>query len=234
MDQYLYLMWTGMFLAAWLLLYIARKDTRNEILFVSLLFGVGGLASEKTYVRDWWQPLTVTGTSIGIEDFFIGFAIGGVAAVIYEELYHQRLRKQLALKGRHDEPRFILFVFPLLYLALIALAGLHSFYATAIALIVCTGYMLLRRPDLMRDAVLSGLSMTVIGISIYFLVLSIEPAYIRSYWYLPDRWFASLLWGIPLAEYIWYFLVGAFVGPLYEYVKRLKLEPLRLRAVRSR
>ena len=70
--QYSYLIWTGIFFLIWLILYLWRKDIRKEMLIISVLFGFGGIFSELIYVQDWWQPLTLTNTSIGIEDFLIG------------------------------------------------------------------------------------------------------------------------------------------------------------------
>ena len=69
---------------------------------MSLLFGFGGIVSEQTHTQDWWQPLTLTGTRIGVEDFLIGFAIGGIAAVIYAEAY----RKKVSRIHRGDPPAF--------------------------------------------------------------------------------------------------------------------------------
>ncbi len=82
--QFFYATWAALFLLIWVVLFLIRKDTRREILIISLAFGFAGLASQKLHLHDWWQPLRITNTSLGLEDFFIGFAIGGVAAVLYE------------------------------------------------------------------------------------------------------------------------------------------------------
>ena len=59
---------------------------------ISIIFGIGGILSEFYHIQDWWQPLIITNTPIGIEDFLIGFFIGGIAAVIYEEIYKKKIR----------------------------------------------------------------------------------------------------------------------------------------------
>lgn len=74
---------------------------------------------------------------------------------------------------------------------------------------------------------MSGVVMTVIGIVIYMLLLLIKPTFIQDHWYLPQVWYARELWGIPLGEYIFYFVAGAYIGPLYEYLKKLKFAPRR-------
>jgi len=90
--QYTYLFWTAIFLIIWGTFFIKRKDLRKEMLVISFLFGLGGLISELTHIQDWWQPLTITNTSIGIEDFLIGFAIGGIASVIYNFIFNKKIK----------------------------------------------------------------------------------------------------------------------------------------------
>lgn len=127
--------------------YLYRKDNRTEMLTISAFFGLGGMASQATYVKDWWQPLNVTNTPVGIEDFIIGFAIGGIAAVIYEDLYHQRLQKYVLRRSAPSDPGFFLLLFPLLYLTSFYLFHINSFYSTVLVLSGCTLYMLATRPD---------------------------------------------------------------------------------------
>ncbi len=223
MEKYFYLLWASIFLGFWMILFLRRKDTRKEMLTISALFGLGGLAAQKTNIQDWWQPLTITGTSIGIEDFLIGFSIGGIAAVIYEEIYRRRLRKGVGGTLAPSDPGFFLLLFPLLYLILFFLLELGSFYSVVVACLASIGFMLFSRRDLWRDSLMSGVIMLAIGSGVYFLLFLIKPDYIQQFWYLPDHWYAQLLFGVPIGEYIWFFLIGAYIGPLYEYLKRLRL-----------
>ena len=84
---YSYLLMDFGFLIVWLILYFLRKDVRKVMWFVSLPLGFMGPFLEYVYVNDWWRPLTITGTLLGIEDFLFGFGIGGISAAIYEELF---------------------------------------------------------------------------------------------------------------------------------------------------
>lgn len=221
--NYFYLTWALIFLGIWAFLFWRRKDVRREMLLVSIVFGFGGLVSEKTNIQDWWQPLTITGTSIGPEDFIIGFAIGGVAAVIYEEIYKKRLKKAKIKTSSLFDPGFFFLLSPSLYLAFFFLFSLGSFYSMLLTFLICIVWMLFLRRDLLADSLLSGFLMLVIGIGIYFFLFLLYPNYIHEFWYLKPHRYASLLWGIPIAEYIWYFLAGAYIGPLYAFLKRLRV-----------
>lgn len=81
--QYSYLIGDLILLAIWLVLFLWRKDTRKEMAIISLLFGFLGTVVTLIYLMDWWHPLTITGTRIGIEDFIFGFSTAGIAAVVY-------------------------------------------------------------------------------------------------------------------------------------------------------
>ena len=90
--QYTYFIGDLILLALWLILFLYRKDTRKEMLVISLVFGFIGPFVELVHVLDWWKPLTITGTIIGVEDVLFGFGIGGVASVVYEHLFNKRIK----------------------------------------------------------------------------------------------------------------------------------------------
>ena len=60
--QYNYLIGNLIGLIIWFTLFICRKDSRKEMLIISLIFGVTGPLVESVYIKDWWVPLTITNT----------------------------------------------------------------------------------------------------------------------------------------------------------------------------
>jgi len=221
--QYAYAAWTFLFFIVWTAFYLWRKDVRKEMLFISILFGFGGPASELIYIQDWWQPLTLTGTAVGFEDFFIAFFIAGVSSAIYEVVSEKRIRiKRAALKNKNNENKlflFFAFFLILLFFGSFYIFKINSFYSSVLAFGLAAIIMYFKRRDLIIDSLLSGFFTLVVGISIYFILSLIYPDFIQQFWYLKDSWFAKLIFGIPIAEYIWYFLAGAYIGPLYEFWK---------------
>lgn len=75
--KYTYIILDLCFLIIWFVLFFWRKFSRKEILTMSLLFGLAGLLVEPIYVHDWWHPLNITNTLVGVEDFLFGFVVGG-------------------------------------------------------------------------------------------------------------------------------------------------------------
>lgn len=217
-DKYFYLVFTAAFFVIWLAIYAYRKDIRREMLLVSVLFGIGGVLSEFVHVQDWWRPLTITGTLLGLEDFFIGMFIGGIAAVIYEEVYKKKIKRK---PGKHPLFGLKILIFFIIGMALFYggfyILNLHSFYSIILTATLLAGYMVLKRKDLLKDAIFTGILMVVIGTIVYLILFLIAPGYFQKFWYLEDVWFAKLLFGIPIAEYVWFFFAGAFIGPIYEF-----------------
>lgn len=197
------------------------------MLIISLLSGFAGLVSEIANTQDWWQPITITNTRIGFEDFIIGFSVGGVASIVYEEIYKRRIVTKRASTLYKLKPISFLVMFVFLFLALFYIFNLGSFYSMFLTYLSFSLYMLFKRPDLIINSLISGIFMLIIGIEIYLLLFIIHPSYIQDFWYLKNNWYWKLILGIPAGEYIFYFLTGAFIGPLYEFLKNAKLSKLK-------
>mgnify|MGYP001561660701 CR=1 FL=1 len=193
------------------------------MLVISILFGFAGILSEIVYVQDWWRPLTITGTLIGVEDFLIGFFIGGVTAVIYEEVYKKRVSIRRKSKFVDKKSIYLAILFIILFFGSFYILKFSSFYSSILAFGIGIFFILLRRKDLIKDSIVSGFLMLIVGILVYFILKFIQPGFIEKFWYLGNFWYSNLFLGIPISEYVWFFLAGAFIGPLYEYWKEGKL-----------
>ena len=215
-DKFFYLIWTAMLLIFWIILFIFRIDLKKEMLFMSIVGGIAGVIMEFFYTQDWWRPITVTGTLIGIEDFFQGFFVGGIAAIIYEGIYKKKIR------AKKNNRLFLhavvmLLVANLLFLFSFYFLNLNSAYSSLIGMGFPIIYIWIKRRDLIKPSLVTGLLMTFIGAIIYSILFLILPNYFQRFWFLPNTWYSYLILGIPLAEYMWFFLVGVFMGPLYEF-----------------
>ena len=94
-----YLAWVIIFGLVWLILYLHRKDLRYEMLFSSLLLLPFGL-TQPLFVPDYWQPdvLYKFFGLFDIESLLWCFFTGGIAAVLYEEIFKIRL-----VPGKNDK-----------------------------------------------------------------------------------------------------------------------------------
>lgn len=224
--QYTYLIGILIGLLIWVFLFLKRKDTRKEMIFFSLILGILGPLAEIAYTKDWWQPLTITNTRIGIEDFVFGFIVGGVAAIIYSFLFNKKVKvkkvKKIKEQKRNINLLMMLSLLVLIFSFGLLILKLNSFISTILALIIPTIIIYIKRGDLIKDSFLSGFSLLIIAIITYHLLNLITPGFFDAFWYFQNIG-KIIIFGIPLEEIVWFFLVGAFIGPLYEYWKEGKL-----------
>lgn len=230
MLKYAYLLATLPLLIAWAILYILRKDVRKKMLVVSLIFGIMSPIVEPLYLPDWWHPLTITGTPVGAEDFFFGFAIAGLAAVIYEEIFKKRIKPRRIHENKNAVySRFVVFLLALFFFLAFTLFKFlpfsGSYAGSYIGLIIGTVFMWSLRSDLIVDSLVSGFLVVLLSFICYWLPEFFVPDWVARVWY-PNILSQTLILGAPLGDLIYLFLVGTYIGPIYEYWQNEKLVAL--------
>ena len=205
----------------WLFFFLHRRDLKKKILLMSTALGVVGPVSEIWYIRDYWHPQTFTTWPIGLEDFLFGFFIGGIASVIYQELFNKRWSKS-KIKS-YPEFTFIMTLFALLVLRVFTRnLSINSIYASLVIFVGVSGMILFFRRDLVIDAFLTALLVLSIAFLGYLVFLYIYPEVVQKWWVL-ENISGILIFGIPIEELMWAFGLGLFVGPCYEFFAGLRL-----------
>ena len=227
--QYTYLIADLLFLAVWFALFFWRKNTRKEMVFMSFLFGFVGPIVEIIHLKDWWRPLTITGTAIGIEDFLFGFVIGGIATVIYEDIFKKKIRIRKFSKERKkiENVHFAIFFLSLLAIFFIGFfLGLNTFQGSLITLGIGILIIWFKRKDLIIDSIVTGILLTLLLFVVYSLTELITPGWVHAFWYFENVPRIIFL-NAPIDDIIWYFLAGALIGPLYEFWKEGRLVKIK-------
>lgn len=186
---------------------------------------------EILYFQDYWLPGSIFSFSIGsvrilIEDLIFVFSVSGVASVLYEIF----LRKHLIRL-----PKKIHYFFGLPVILLIGaivtytffILGMNSIFATSIGFVLVALLMSIQRHDLFKDALGSGLTLTIVMfigyISLSWLVLNGEEI-LQTGWFLHGSKLDVRFINVPLTEIIWYFAYGMMIGPLYEFTKKMRIK----------
>jgi len=214
------------FLIVWIALFILRKDTRKVMLFTSIPLGILGLFFNFLYIRDWWMPLTITGTIPAIEDFLYGFVIGGISAAIYEEIFKKKIivKRESAQTDRNKLFHFwgagIISV--VAFYSMYYLLNIKTFYVTNIILIIIVLTLCIVRKDLIPHVIGSGVSLLIVAFAVHSIINIITPGWIEAFYYFNSVPKLIVL-NVPLEDIIFYLLFGAAVGPLYEYWREGKL-----------
>ncbi|MFI5265264.1 MAG: lycopene cyclase domain-containing protein [Candidatus Levyibacteriota bacterium] len=221
--KYAYFAGTVIFFIPWILLYHYRKDLRKEMWVMGILIGVGSVVTAYLWwTVDWWRPQTVTGTIVGIEDFLIGFSNGGIAVVIYEEVFKKRLYKR---KKEHTHKAGTTALIMLCFFTIFTLFYLFhstSFIASAIGMILPTLCLIYFRKDLILTSLLNGLLMVFVSLPMYYFWILFSPGWIEKT-YLFNHLTGFRITGIPLEDIVFYFLFGLLIAPFYEYWQGIRL-----------
>jgi len=213
------------FFAFWIALFIWKKNTRKEMLIMSLIFAFAGPLADIFYTQDWWHPLTLTNTTIGPEAFFVGFMIGGITSVIYEDIFKKRLKIRKLNKAKEAQRNFsFLFILSLSGIIFLGTFFLkfNSLFATIFAFIIPSLIIWIKRKDLIFDSLATGVLLVIVASLVYGTLEFLTPGWIHAFWHfknVPD----IIIFNLPLDDIIWYFLAGLFIGPLYEYWQESKL-----------
>ncbi len=221
--EYAYLAGALALCVVWSAFFFVRKDVRKEMLVMSALIGVlSVVTAQYWWTVDWWRPATMTGTKIGIEDFLTGFASGGIMAVVYEVLFRKRLSRTRTKCSHCPGPFTILLLLALLTSWFFWGVGITSFWASTMAMAAAASLLLYFRRDLFINGLLSGILMAGISLVFYATILLLSPGWVAAT-YQFETLSGFLVFGIPIEEFVFWFLAGLVFGPFYEYWKEQQL-----------
>ena len=223
--KYTYLLMGIIFFVIWISLYLWRKDTRKPMIIMSIIFAFIGPLTDIVYTKDWWSPQNILGLKVGIiEAAIVGFMIGGIATVIYEDVFKKRIKPRKKRKKKNKEIRiiFITLLGLLIFFTLFFIINLNSFVTTVITLIILIVIIWIKRKDLIIDSIVTGFLFLIIAIITYSILEFLTPGWVNEFWHfknIPN----IIIFNVPIDDWIWYFLAGACIGPLYEYWQEKKL-----------
>jgi hypothetical protein len=225
MVAYTYLIGSLITLAVWFVLYYFRKDFRKEMLLMGSLVAIFGLIMEAlVWTKDWWRPITITGTLVGVEDLIFGFGMGGITAIVYEEIFKKKIVAR-KLKEKNHKLHLSIFlgvsilVGSILYFGF----GYSSFTTWLISVSLAVFIIYFLRPDLIVDSIVTGFIIAIFSVILFALMNLVEPGFVHRWW-LFEHLSGIIFLGVPLEDVIWFFTTGLFIGPIYEFWQGMRLK----------
>lgn len=213
-EKYVYLFYSLLFIALWVVLFVWRRDLRLPMLLMSVLIAPLGPASEAYYLRDYWKPTTITGTPVGIEDLIFSFAIGGIALALYPSTMRRSLIKTAASK---PNPFIVLIFAVILGISLSvgsSILKINSVLSSVAAFLLTALFIVILRRDLFAVALISGFLTLVLFVGIYQIMLAVYPSLLAT-WCTGCNPSGVVILGINLEEYLWDASWGMIGGILY-------------------
>lgn len=226
--QYVWFIWSLIILALWVVIYLSKKDSRKEMLKMSLITMPFGL-TEPLFVPEYWLPPSLFDlaekTSFDIESLIFSFAIGGIGTVLYNLIFKRRFGEIPHNERSHHRHRlhiYILFIPALVFLILAFFTSLNHIYCGSIALFIGGLATLYCRPDFKGKIWVGGILFTVLYFIYFGSILLFYPQYVVLYWNL-DNLTHILVLGIPIEELLFAFTFGMYWSGLYEHLYWQKL-----------
>jgi hypothetical protein len=179
--KYTYLIGVLLALGIWIFFFVTRKNIRKEMLILSLIFGIPGPLAAYVHLIDWWRPINIIGTSVGIEDFLFGFCMGGIAGVIYEYIFNKRVKIKKH-KTKNFNFIFLLGLMFLIYFGLALILKLNTFASAILSFSIPTLIIWIKRRDLIKNSIISGLLLLIMAILGYNLLNLITPRFFDAFW----------------------------------------------------
>jgi len=228
-DQYVWLVWSSLFLVPWILLFTAFPSHRRAMWWASIFTAPFGL-TEPLFVPEYWSPpslfnLNAT-TGFDVESLIFCFGIGGVGAVLSNVVSGAVLSPVPPRERASPRHRYHLgalaapfMLFPLLYFF-----PWNPIYPAIVSMIFGAIATLLCRPDLLRKTWIGGVLFLV-----YYSVLLMglewtAPGYIDRVWNL-DVLSGVFVVGLPLEELLFALAFGFYWSGVYEHVKWRTVAP---------
>jgi hypothetical protein len=226
--QYVWFIWSLIILALWAVIYLLRKESRKEMLKMSLITMPFGF-TEPLFVPEYWFPPSLFDlaikTGFDIESLIFSFAIGGIGTVLYNLIFKRSLAEIPHNERNHNRHRlhiYILFVPAIVFLILALFTSLNHIYCGIIALFIGGLSTLYCRPDLKTKIWVGGILFTVLYFIYFGSILLFYPQYVELYWNL-DKLTHILFFGVPIEELLFAFTFGMYWSGLYEHLYWRKL-----------
>ncbi len=219
--HYVWFAWSTAFLVPWVALYLANPQLRRAMRQTSLataLFGV----TEPIFVPAYWNPPSLfelaRRTGFDLESLIFSFAIGGIAAALYDALQRQELVAIAPPERRRPLHRFhpAALLLPFLLLVPLYVLPWNPIYPSIVCLMIGAAASALCRPDL-KGRILVGGALFLGLYAVFILGLKwFAPGYIEQVWNLPALT-GVLIYGIPLEELMFGFTFGLYWAGVYEH-----------------
>ena len=229
--QYIWLIWNLILIAIWLVIYVSlgSKDKRKEMLLVSLWTSLLGF-TEPLFVPEYWSPPSLFGlaikTGFDIESLIFSFGIGGIAVILYEQIFHSRHAVMFSKEHNLSRHRFHLWTIlsaPAVFVILLIATNLNPLLSAIIAMIIgglTTWYC---RPDLKKKMIVSAFIFLALYFFYFLTLIAISPGYVERVWNL-GAISGILIVGIPLEELLFAFSFGFIWSSVYEHITWRKIK----------
>lgn len=220
--MYEYLTGSLILLGIWVVVYSRLKEgSKNEMRWASLITTPLALL-EPVFVPEYWNPPTLFDlartTGFDIESFIFCFAVGGLAAVLYEAVFpseHVRIPK--VKRRTHKYHLWALLSGPLVFGSIYFTTDINPIYSASMGMLAGALGAVWCRRDLTRKILFGGASFLTLYFFFFIFFVWMFPDYVESVWNL-SKLTGILMFQIPIEELLYALTQGMYWSSLYEHI----------------
>lgn len=226
--KYAYLIGSLYFVPVWAWLYLRLPQHRKFMLLGGVSYMWLGFAVEYLWwTKDWWHPMTITGTVVGVEDIIMSFTHVAIPIFIYKYVVGKDMAENKNFRWKDGISRFLLLMILLFGTITVSFYyfEINSFVSTVFGLLFATSVMIYKRKDLFISSVGSAIFLVALTFPVYILGHLTCPGAIKALW---DKQICGIIFlGYPIEDLIAYAAMGLFFGIVYEFVADRKIIKLK-------
>jgi len=224
--RYPYLFSSILLITVFSVIFILAKRFRKVMV-------IGGIASALYslsavfFVPDYWRPVLVIRSAVGLEDLLFSFANGGIVCFLALWPVRKRMQLRYTWRGLHKQ-YWTWTLFGMILCYLLHKAGVQVMTGCLIAIFVLGLILLVRRVQFWPLCLAGACGFTCLYTGVLGIVHLWFPSF-HTQWTLENLWGYRFL-SFPLEEYAWAFGFGAVFPMIMAFALELTLtNPNRLR-----
>lgn len=179
--------------------------------------------TEPFFVPEYWNPPSLFDlaqrTGFDIESLIFSFGIGGIAVVLYEQIFraeHQVMSQKERHHIRHRYHFWAIVSAPIIFIILLLTTNLNPIYSASVAMIVGGLFAWYCRPDLKKKMIASAFIFLALYFLYFLTLIAMYPGYVERIWNLPAI-SGILILGVPLEELMFALSFGFIWSSIYEH-----------------
>jgi hypothetical protein len=217
--EYAYFLGSLYFIPVWAWLYLRLPQHRKFMLLGGISYMWLGFGAEYFWwVKDWWHPMTITGTVVGVEDMIMSFTHVSILIFIYKYVFGKDMEENKNFKWKEGAFRFLSIII-LLFGTIVILTNylkVNSSISTALGLFLASFFMIYKRKELFFSAIGSAFLLVVLTLPLYMAGRIFSPEAVKMIW--DSRMSGIVFLGYPIEDIVCYVSWGFFFGVVYEFV----------------
>lgn len=223
-----YTLWTFILGVLWLIAYLPRRNFIKRMLFMSLILLPFGL-TQPYFVPGYWHASVreqfETFTDIG--SFLWIFFLGGIVAVLFEEVFKLQFLKPETLSRQQKTHTMVIYIL-LLVSGIVASVVSYFTQLSVVRGALIMGFIILwyvvwNERKILREVLYGASLFGALYLMTLLFVDWLFPEFVSTHLQLTQGTSLGYIFTIPIEEYVYAIVFGAATVPIYQGIRNSEI-----------